>query len=51
MPTPRTAAQAEAARRNGSLSRGPVSAEGRARAVQNGARHGLEPSSDGLGGS
>ncbi len=37
----RTPAQIEAARRNGSRSRGPVTPEGKARVSQNGTKHGL----------
>jgi hypothetical protein len=37
----RTPAQIEASRRNGSLSRGPVTSEGKARSAQNGTTHGL----------
>lgn len=41
LPSPRTPAQAEAARLNGSRSQGPATAAGKARAALNGTRHGL----------
>ena len=41
MPAPRSPAQIEASRRNGARSRGPTTAEGRARASRNALKHGL----------
>jgi hypothetical protein len=38
---PRTAAQAEASRRNGKLSKGPKTADGKARSATNALRHGI----------
>ena len=40
-PRPRSPAQIEASRRNGARSRGPVTAEGKARASRNALKHGL----------
>ncbi|MFZ1430995.1 MAG: hypothetical protein WAS21_30065 [Geminicoccaceae bacterium] len=40
-PLPRSPAQIEAARRNGARSRGPVTAEGKAKASRNALKHGL----------
>src|SRR4029453_1371963 len=40
-PCPRSPAQIEASRRNGARSRGPVTAEGKARASRNALKHGL----------
>src|SRR3954462_7285596 len=40
-PRPRSPAQIEASRRNGARSRGPITAEGKARASRNALKHGL----------
>ena len=40
-PRPRTPAQIEASRRNGSRSHGPLTPEGKARASRNAVKHGL----------
>ena len=41
MPAARTPAQTLASRRNGARSKGPVTAEGKARASRNALKHGL----------
>ena len=41
MPAARSPAQIEASRRNGARSKGPVTAEGKARASRNALKHGL----------
>ena len=48
-PRPRTPAQAEASRRNGARSRGPVTDAGRRRSSQNSVRHGLRSKAPVLG--